>query len=252
MKVNISKPGLGVVLGFLLASGVALADTVTTGSFSESGSIYVSATALDFGLMTLPPPGDQKADINIPTSGPFSSLTSTDQLEIGNLNLSSATVTSSDINFGGSEPDWITLPNGIDLSLNNIPINTAVPVCRGTAAEDVPGTLCRAYASSPIVLEQGVTGVTAILGVSGDAYYTSSPFVLTAYDGKMSADFTGPDGTISGLLGSFALAGSVNTGYSGTFSTTATPEPGTFPALAVGLLAIGIFVRKKMRVCKAD
>jgi hypothetical protein len=238
MNVNISRTGLGVVLGCLLASGMALANTVTAGSFSESGTIYVSTTMLDFGLFTEPPPGDQLASIDLPTTGAFSDLTATEQIGMGNLDLASATVTPTDINFDGAEPDWITLPDGIDLSLTNIPINTAVPICSSLANENAPGTLCRAYATSPIVLEQGPSGVTAILNLLGEAYYTSSPTMLTAYDGKLSANFTGSEGTISGLLSTFNADGSVTTGYSGTFS--AVPEPVTLPILAIGLLMIGL------------
>jgi hypothetical protein len=72
----------------------------------------------------------------------------------------------------------------------------------------------------------------------GDAYYTSSPTTLTAYDGKLSANFTGSEGTISGLLSTFNADGSITTGYSGTFSTV--PEPVTLPILAVGLLMIAL------------
>lgn len=242
MKVNIGRYGLGVLLGFLLASGAAIANTVAPGSFSESGTIYVSTTLLDFGLFGDPPPGDQLGSIDLPTTGAFSDLTATEQIGIANLSLSSATVTPTDINFGSSEPDWITLPDGIDLSLINIPINTTVPVCTGTVADDTPGTLCRAYATSPIVLEQGASGVTAILDVNGDAYYTSSPSTLTAYDGKLSADFTGSEGTITGLLSTFESDGSIVTGYSGTFSTT--PEPATLPALVVGVFLIGLVAKR--------
>jgi hypothetical protein len=238
MNVTISRNGLGVALGFLLASGMAHANTVNAGSFSESGTIYVSTTMLDFGLFTVPPPGDQLASIDLPTTGAFSDLTATEQIGIGNLNLASATVTSTDINFDGGEPDWITLPDGIDLSLTSIPINTGVPVCGSLGNENAPGTLCRAYATSPIVLEQGPSGVTAILNLVGDAYYTSSPTTLTAYDGKLSANFTGSEGTISGLLATFDSVGSVTTGYSGTFSTV--PEPVTLPILAIGLLIIAL------------
>jgi hypothetical protein len=245
MKLTISRYGPGIVLGFFLASSMAVASTVSAGTFSESGSIYVSTTMLDFGLFVLPPPGDQLASIDLPTTGAFSDLTATEEIGIGNLNLASATVTPTDISFGSTEPDWITLPDNIDLSLTNIPINTAVPVCTGTSADNVPGTLCRAYATSPIVLEQGASGVTAILDVNGDAYYTSSPTTLTAYSGKLSADFTGSEGTITGLLSTFATAGSITTGYTGTFSTVGTvPEPATLPAMAFGLLLIGFAVKK--------
>jgi hypothetical protein len=250
MKLKISRYGPGIFLGFLLTTGAAVASTVSSGTFSESGSIYVSTSMLDFGLFTLPPPGDQLASIDLPTTGAFSDLTPTEQIGIANLDLGSATITPTDISFGSGEPDWITLPDNIDLSLTSIPINTAVPVCTGTAADDVPGTLCRAYATSPIVLEQGPSGVTAILNVEGDAYYTSSPSTLTAYDGKLSADFTGSDGTITGLLSTFETTGSITTGYTGTFGTVgAVPEPGTLPLMAGGLLLIGLaakVTRKKV------
>jgi len=231
-----------------------MANTVTSGSFSESGTIFVSPTMLDFGLLTVPPPGDQMASINLPTSGAFSGLTATEKIGIGNLDLAAATVTSTDINFDNSEPDWITLPDGIDLSLTSIPINTSVPVCSGTVSENMPGNECRAYATSPIVLEQGVTGVTALLNVEGDAYYTGSPSDLTSYSGKLSANFTGADGTISGLLSSFEMTGSVTTGYSGTFSTQAStiPEPATIPVLAAGFLIIAVVAKKKMKRTAPD
>jgi hypothetical protein len=175
-------------------------------------------------------------------------LTATEQIGIHNLDLGSATVTPSDIDFDSSEPDWITLPDGIDLSLTSIPINTAVPVCSGTASEDTPGNECRAYATSPIVLQQGVTGVSALLDVEGEAYYTSSPTDLTSYTGKLSADFTGSEGTISGLIGSFESTGSIITGYTGTFSTVSSiPEPVTIPVLVVGVLIIGFVARKKIK-----
>ncbi len=233
-----SRYGPAAILGFLLTSGVAVASTVPPGSFSEGGTIYVSATALDFGLFLEPPPGDQLGYIQLPTTGGFSGLTATELIGISNLNLASATVTSTDVNFDSAEPDWITLPDGIDLSLTDIPINTSVPVCSSLSNEDAEGTLCRAYASSPIVLEQGPSGVTAILNVNGDAYFASSPTTVTGYDGKLSADFTGTEGTISGLLATFEATGSITTGYSGTFSTV--PEPATLPLLAFGLSIIAV------------
>jgi hypothetical protein len=249
MKVNISRKGLGLSLGLLLASGAALADPmVGAGAFSASGTVYVSTTALDFGLISQPPPGDQLAAVNLPTTGAFSYLTATETFGMKDLNLASATVSATDINFDGAMPDWITLPGGIDLSLTDIPINSSVPIC-SAATEDTPGTLCRAYAASPIVLEQGPTGVTASMNLKGDAYFTTSPTTLTPYDGKFSADFTGAEGTISGLIGAFNSTGSITTGFSATFSTV--PEPGTVTALGFGLLVIGL-INKKKRTAKKD
>jgi hypothetical protein len=202
---------------------------------------------LDFGLISQPPPGDQLASINLPTTGAFSYLTATEQIGMSNLNLASATVSATDINFDGAVPDWITLPGGIDLSLTDIPINSTVPICGSLADENLPGTLCRAYAGSPIVLEQGPTGVTATMNLLGSAYYTSDPTTLTPYDGKFSANFTGGEGTISGLISAFTTTGSVTTGFSATFSTV--PEPGTVTALGFGLLVIGL-INKKKRTAK--
>jgi hypothetical protein len=204
---------------------------------------------LDFGLISQPPPGDQLASVNFPTTGAFSYLTATEQIGMHDLNLASATVTATDINFDGAVPDWITLPGGIDLSLTDIPINSTVPVCSTLANEDAPGTLCRAFAGSPIVLEQGPTGVTATMNLLGDAYFTTSPSILTPYTGKFSADFTGGLGTVSGLISSFTANGSVTTGFSSTFSTV--PEPGTVTALGFGLLAIGL-INKKKRTAKKN
>jgi len=249
MKVDFAGKGLGLILGLALASGAAFAGPVGAGSFSAGGTVYVSTTALDFGLLSQPPPGDQIASINLPTTGVFSYLTATEQIGMGNLNIGAATDTGTDLNFDGAEPDWITLPGGIDLSLTDIPINTAVPVCSSISNPDATGTLCRAYAASPIVLEQGPSGVTATLNLQGNAYYTTSPSTLTPYSGKFSADFTGSEGTISGLLGVFASTGSVTTGFSATFSTV--PEPGTVTALGVGLLLIGL-INKKKRTAKKD
>ncbi|HWF45851.1 MAG TPA: PEP-CTERM sorting domain-containing protein [Bryobacteraceae bacterium] len=248
MKVTITRKGLGLALGLLLASGAALADPmVGAGSFNAAGTVYVSTTALDFGLIVAPPPGDQLASINLPTTGAFSYLTATEQIGMKNLNIAAATVSATDINFDGAMPDWITLPGGIDLSLTDIPISSD-PIC-SAATENTVGTVCRAYAGSPIVLHQNSTGVTASMNLKGDAYFTSSPTTLTPYNGEFSADFTGSEGTISGLIGAFNSTGSITTGFSSNFSTV--PEPGTVTALGFGLLVIGL-INKKKRTAKKN
>jgi hypothetical protein len=255
MKSKISSRGLGIVLGLSLASGLALADPVVgAGEFFASGTANVSATTLDFGLDSLPPPGDQLASINLPTTGTFSYLTAGTQIGIGNLNLSSATVTGTNISFGSSEPDWISLPAntggglpGIDLSLNNIAINTTIPVCTGTAADNVNGNSCRASTFAPIILEQTLLGVTAILNLSGDAYYVGgSPSTGTAYTAVLDAPFTGD--TITDVLSTFFTTGSVTHAFQAeiiTTPSTATPEPGTVTALGAGLLLVGLINKKK-------
>lgn len=242
---------LGLFIGLSLTSSAAWANTVGSGSFYISGSTYLSTTVTDFGLNSVPPPGDQLANIDLPTTGAFSYLTSTDQAGIHNLNLASATVTSTNINFDGSEPDWITLPGGIDLSLTDIPINDLVPVCSTLSNPDALGTECRPYASSPLVLSQDMNTVTLSWKTEGNAYFTSSPGTLTPYTGTFTSQFAGPDGTIDGLLNTFNSTGSLTFSYSANFITTPAtspvPEPGTFLTLGIGLLASGLlFGRKKV------
>jgi len=251
MKLNLNRKGLGIILGLSLASGAAFATPVGVGSFGASGAVYVSATMLDFSESAALPPGDQTALTNIPTTGVFSYLTGGEIINpMTNLNLGSATVSPTNIDFDGAVPVFLGLPGGIDLSLTNIPINTTVPVCTGTVADNVQGTLCRQSALSPIVLEQGPSGVTAILNLDGLAYVAGSdPTDGNTYIGKFSANFTsGPEATISGLLNEFTTTGSVTAPFSADFTTFATstvPEPGTVTALGIGLLAIGLFNKKK-------
>ncbi len=252
MKAQLGMRGLRLLLGLSLAVGATLAGPIVgSGSFNAGGEVFISTTSVDFGFFTTPPPGDQAAAILLPTTGVFSYLTPGNLFVIDNLNFASATITSRDIAFDGSVPDWITLPAntggglpGIDLSLTDIPINTNIPACTGTAADDVPGTSCRPSATSPLVLEQLTGAVKDLLSVAGDAYDVGgSPSSGTPYDGTLSSDFTGADGTISGWLGTVAANGSITAGYHAAFSTV--PEPGTLPVLAAGLLTLGLIKRKK-------
>ena len=259
MKLKISSKGLGIVLGLTLASGMVIADPIVgTGAFGASGSVYVSATALDFSESAALPPGDQTALVNMPVSGSFAYLTPGTSIGMGNLNLSTATVTSNDINFDGAEPDFITLPpnatGGIDLSLTDIPINTSVPLCSTFTSSQLSdpnsGILCRAYSGSPIVLEQGPSGVTASLNLQGLAYYVGSdPTTGTPYVGKFSADASSPDDdTIGALLSTFNSTGSVTVPFTVDFFATAAstvPEPGTLTALGAGLLLVGLINKRK-------
>jgi hypothetical protein len=146
-----------------------------------------------------------------------------------------------------SVPQWITLPNGIDADLQNVPINTTIAVCTGTSADNTVGNSCRVSALSPIVVTQTATGVTAKIDVIGIAYSGSSSTGSSTLDGLISADFTvGPEATISGLLGTFSSQGFINTSYSGNFSVTpGVPEPGMLAGLGLGMLALGFYRRRK-------
>jgi hypothetical protein len=240
-----SGQALGLLIGLSLASGVAHATSIE-GSFSITGTTYISATVFDFGLISQPPPGDQTASIAAQGTNTFSYLTATEQIGIHNVNLGEATVTPTDIGFDNTVPSWIVLPAGIDLSLTDIPLNPGIPVCSTLGNEDAPGAICIPYTGSSLVLEQEMSTVRAVFDFVGNAYYTGSPADLSPYTGEFISQFAGDDGTISGLLSSFNSAGSLTTSYSATFTAAAVPESGTFPMLAVGLLSIAFLGRKKI------
>jgi hypothetical protein len=150
--------------------------------------------------------------------------------------------------FGGTEPNWITLAGGIDLSLTDIPVSQS-PLCSSIANPDVTGTSCSLYANSPFSIQQSSNSVTLTWTAIGDAYFTSTPGTLTPYEAILTSQFAGTDGTISGLEGDFAN-GPLVFSYSGTFTTTETPpspvpEPGTWGLLLTGLLAAGFFFGRK-------
>jgi hypothetical protein len=248
LKLRLSTNCLGLLLG-VLTSGAALASTVGGGSFSASGSFYWSITAFDFGTSSLPPPGNQMAIVSLPTTGAFSYLTFGTSIGMANLNLAAATVTPTDIDFDDAIPVFVALPpdstgTAIDLSLTDIPIDTAVPICASLSNPDALGSQCRPYATSPVILDQGASSVTLKLVMLGDAYYAGTiPSDGTPYSAKFSSDFTGAEGTITDFLVSFDAAGSVTNAYSATF--TSVPEPGALLVTALGLLGIGLIGWKK-------
>src|SRR5579884_1125845 len=138
-----------VVFGIaLVVTPSATAQVVGAGTFNLTGAIDVTGTAFTFGNMVAPPPGDQMARAELPLTGQFSDIVAGVNVPIKNL---SAPTVIPGTPFLVS--DWITLPDGIDLDLMNIPISSASHTC--TSADDAPGSICRAIANSPITLEQG-------------------------------------------------------------------------------------------------
>jgi hypothetical protein len=257
MKLRFCGPGFGLVIGLSLASAAAFADPIVgPGSFDTGGTVYISLTAFDFGFSAIPPPGDQETQILLPTTGVFSYLTFGTIVPIGDLNAAATTVTPTEWNFDGAEPDWISLPAntgkglpGIDLSLADILINTGVPLCSAVTSVDTPGTSCRPYATSPVTLHQNSGSVTVTLNLNGNAYYVGGvPSSGTPYTGKISNMSTGAEGTISGWLSAFNTTFSFTGGYQANFSTgsvTAVPEPETLPILGVALFGVFLISGKR-------
>lgn len=247
MKLQSYRPVLRAFVGLTLLGGLMSAASVSSGTFNLSGQVTVTTTMLSFTGT-----GSGNAFVIPPSMGQFADLTPGSTATIGNLTLAPGGPVTVGTPF--SLPNWVGLPDGVSLDLSNIllPSVADVPLCTGTSADNTPGNECRAYASSPIVLSQSVDGVRASMSLSGTAHFTGtastssdSPFV-----GLLSANFTfGPDNTISGLLSDFNSHGFVTTGYSANFTTTAAtssvPEPGYLAAVGLGLLAVGVWKKRK-------
>ena len=239
---------MGCVAVSLILSRVAVATPAAVGSgqFNLAGAVYVTNSEILFGYKQAPPNGDQMAGVLLPSNGAFAGLKAGDMARIGNLQTPSA--------GGPVTPgtpfllsNWIQLSNNIDADLTNIPLNASIAVC--ASGMEGLGSVCRVNAQSPVILEQGVTGVTAFLSVMGQAHYAGST-VDTPLMGLLSANFTmGADSTISGLLADYNRNGFIMTGYSGNFSTTAAagvPEPASLGLLSMSLIGIALIGRKKL------
>jgi hypothetical protein len=110
------------------------------------------------------------ATIGLPISGAFSSLVPGSTLDIANLSFELATTTPSEYDFGSNVPSWVTLSNGIDLSLAELSIDTTVPVCLGTSADNTAGTTCRSNVLSPFKVTQLPQGVALNITVQGNVF----------------------------------------------------------------------------------
>jgi hypothetical protein len=245
---------LGALASVFLLHGVASAAAVGTGTFNLSGTVFVTNTAFLFGFHTLPDgsSADQQANVVLPATGAFSGLHAGDIESIHNL------LTPANGGVFGPGPvipgssftlaPFIELNTiGIDLDLtgnNPLPISPA-PLCVGTVF-DTPGDICQAQPGSPVTLEQGLLGVTAIMNLGGRAHFTGSSDT-SIFLGKFSASFGGAK--ISQILNDLNTQGFVRTGYQASFVTLPTntvPEPASMALIGAGLFALGFFGKKRL------
>lgn len=218
--------------GTLLLSSFASAASIT-GQFSLDGTALDTATSLSFGFITpptTPGTGDQLGVIVTPHDGSFAGLTNGTTAGIANLSTTSLV-------------NWITLPDGINVDLTSIPINTGVGVCTGS---DAIGTICRPFASSPVVLEQGPSGLSALVNFDGMAHFATGTPDDTPIVGKFSASLGAV--TISSVISTINAGGSILVPYSANFVTSPAPpvpEPASMALIGAGLLALGFFGKRK-------
>jgi len=249
---------VGALASMFVLHGAASAASVGTGTFNLTGTVYVTNTSFLFGYNSLPTAtsADETAGVVLPASGAFSGLSAGDQEKIHNLltPTNGGTFGPGPVVPGSSFTlapfiELTTVGINLDLSgANPLPVSPN-PVCSGTGF-DTPGSVCAAQPGSPVTLQQGVNGVSALMSLSGRAYFAGSntyvPFV-----GKFNAAFgSAPDTTISGLLNDLATNGFIRTGFQASFSTMGTtptvPEPASMALIGAGLFALGIFGKKKL------
>ncbi len=230
----------GLLAGSLLLSGVLSAASIS-GVFNLTGNVQVTATEDVFGNTVI---GDNQALTQLQLTGSFGNLTPGQTATIGNLvgpsNTPPGPVTpGTPFNL----PNWITLPNGINLDAMNLTLPSN-PVCGGAVTDN-----CVAFAGSPIVLsmQQGGGGTQAAFSIYGNAHFAGAIAPSGTFTGILTAQFAGE--TPLQVISSFTSTGSIINSYSAAFvvaPTTATPEPASMALFGAGLLALGFFGKKKI------
>lgn len=234
MTFNLKSMGLAVLASTLISTS-AFGATVGAGTFGLSGTAVGSTDGIDFFLVNT---GDQHGSINLPTSGVFMDLGATSVQTIQNLTATNGVVPGTTFDF----QNWIQLSDGIDLNATSVPI-PVFPVCPSSGSEAV-GYECLLNATSPVVLTQTLTGVSARLNVFGEAHY-SGDTTLTAFTGLFNAPTT-PYTTVAEFETAFLTLGTVpEINYAASFVTTPTPEPTVLLLTSAGFLGFGLLARKK-------